>query len=107
MAEAEHKTLEETQKEEPAKESAKDPVADCEALELYTMETCGHCKRLKSWLDQEKVPYENHNIMEDKQAHMDFVQKYQMNRVPFVVCGDKTWVGFKEQYKEEFKAPFK
>lgn len=94
----EHKTVEDTQKESQN---------TCESLEVYTMPTCGHCKRLKNWLTSEGVPHTDYNIMEDKQAHLKFSREYQMNKVPFVVCGDKRWTGFREEYKDEFKAAVK
>jgi len=95
-----HKTIEDTK----AEVSGAEILADgCEKLELYTMPTCGHCTKLKSWLTAEGIPFQDYNIIENREAHIKFSQKYQMNKVPFITCGKKTWTGFKEEYKQQFK----
>ncbi len=84
-------------------------------IKIYTTPTCQYCKLAKQFLDQQKVPYTEFNVMENNEALDEMVQLSGGRSVPVIVCGNDVLVGFsrpdlskssnvpktKRQYKED------
>lgn len=58
-------------------------------IKIYTTTWCADCKRTKSWLNDNKIPYEEINIEQDEKA-VEYVQKLNngMNSVPTIEFPD-------------------
>lgn len=69
---------------------------------IYTLSTCGHCKRTKQFLDELNVPYDFVEVDktqgQERQNMIEEVQKYNPRTTfPTILIGDTVIVGFKEQ----------
>jgi len=72
-----------------------------EAVKMYTLSTCGHCKATKRLLDECNVRYEFTDVDllegEEREAILEDVKKLNPNcSFPTIVIGDKVIVGYKE-----------
>jgi glutaredoxin len=62
----------------------------------YTDPNCPHCRRLKQYLHEHNIPFENRDIVNDPQAAADF-QRLNAPGVPYVQVGNDTVIGFDPQ----------
>jgi len=72
-----------------------------EAIKIYTLSTCGHCKSTKRFLDECKIKFEFEDVDllegEERKAILEEVKKWNPNcSFPNIVIGDKIIVGYKE-----------
>ncbi len=68
---------------------------------LYTLSTCGHCKKTKSFLAEKNVTYDSVDVdLLKGQERQDMIEKVKgINprcSFPTIVIGDVVIVGFKE-----------
>lgn len=74
-------------------------------LNLYTVTWCPHCQGLLNWLDQEGIPYFNHDVDEsdvDWKVAMTLTKGVDM--VPVAeVDGEVVWGTFSEDFKSRLK----
>lgn len=61
---------------------------------IYSQETCGYCKMLKAFLEENKIKYEDKDINADPKNMEDF-QKLGIAGTPITIIDGKTIVGFK------------
>ena len=66
----------------------------------YTNPTCPHCRRLKEYLLQHHIAFENKDVANDQNAAMEF-QLLNAPGVPVVQVGDDMLVGFDQGRLEE------
>ena len=72
-----------------------------EAIKIYTLSTCGHCKSTKRFLEECKIKFEFEDVDllegEERKAILEEVKKWNPNcSFPTIVIGDKVIVGYKE-----------
>ena len=72
-----------------------------EAVKIYTLSTCSHCKATKMFLDECKIKFEIEDVDlledEDRAAVLKEVKKWNPNcSFPTIIIGDKVIVGYKE-----------
>ena len=72
-----------------------------EAIKIYTLSTCGHCKSTKRFLDECKIKFEFEDVDllegEERKAILEEVKKWNPNcSFPTIIIGDKVIVGYKE-----------
>lgn len=60
---------------------------------IYTSNGCEYCHEAKEFLDQNNIPYTEHNISKDKEARTYLMKKGYMS-VPVIIVGDQEMVGF-------------
>lgn len=68
---------------------------------IYSLSTCGHCKRTKQFLTDKNVPFEYLDVDltegEERTSTVEDVKKYNPRcTFPTVIIDDKVIVGFKE-----------
>jgi glutaredoxin len=68
---------------------------------MYTLSTCGHCKKTKKFLDECSVSYEFTDVDlltgEERRAIVEEVKKLNAQcTFPTIVIGDQVIVGFNE-----------
>ena len=88
--------------------------ADNKEVTLYFFrgEGCSHCAEFEAWLDEIEPEYGNLFEVKDyetwynadNQKLMEKVAKVrgeEVEGVPYIIIGNKSWKGFAEEYKEE------
>ncbi|MBW1980448.1 MAG: glutaredoxin family protein [Deltaproteobacteria bacterium] len=72
------------------------------AVKLYSLSTCSHCKATKKLLDECTIQYEVTDVDllkgKERRAILEDVKKFNPNcSFPTVIIGDKVIVGYREQ----------
>jgi len=76
---------------------------------VYSTSTCGFCKMLREFLDENKIIYTDRDVTEDEAASRELVEKSGQMGVPVVIITDdagkeKVIVGFdKDKIKESLE----
>lgn len=87
-------------------------------VHIFRGEGCGYCKAALSFFDRIKEEYgqyyelEEHEVLydEDNATLMSNVAAYfneEVNGVPYIIIGDKTFQGYTESYNDEIKQAIK
>ena len=63
-------------------------------VKIYSTPACPWCKKLKSYLEQKHVKFEELDVSSDRKALKDMVEKSGQMGVPQVEIGNKIIVGF-------------
>jgi len=70
-------------------------------INVYTTPSCPYCVKIKQWLDQEKIEYEEHNVAENQEKAKEMIQKTGQRGVPQTVVRkneeETAIVGFQPQ----------
>jgi glutaredoxin-like protein NrdH len=77
-----------------------------EAVKMYSLSTCGHCKATKKFLNDCQVAYEFTDVDtlqgEERAAILEDVRKWNPKcSFPTIIIGDKVIVGHKEDEIKE------
>jgi glutaredoxin len=65
-----------------------------DTLIVYSAEWCGDCQKLKSFLENEKIDYENRDIIKDKKWGEELEQKTGKLGVPYLLINDEWIIGY-------------
>ncbi|MGD8188405.1 glutaredoxin family protein [Brevibacillus ginsengisoli] len=60
---------------------------------VYSSMNCSYCKQLKTFLEEQNIPYEERNI-DENDAYGEELSKLGYMSVPVTVIGDKQVLGF-------------
>lgn len=63
-------------------------------VKIYSSSTCRDCERVKEYLKERGIPFEEINVLKDKQARMEMEHRYGVHVTPVVIVGDRVMVGF-------------
>jgi glutaredoxin-like protein NrdH len=77
-------------------------MPDNDKVFIYTLSTCGHCKRTKQFLDENNIGYDYVDVDQcqgqERQDMIEEVKKHNPRTTfPTIVIGDNVIVGFREQ----------
>jgi glutaredoxin 3 len=73
-------------------------------VKVYSTPTCHTCNGLKAWLKQNKIEFESIDIVKDKKAAEDMVEKSGQMSVPVTEIDGKIVSGFDvKKLKEALK----
>ncbi len=61
---------------------------------VYSTDTCPWCDKLKEWLKENKVAFEEKNVGEDEKAAQEMIKKFGQIRVPITKIDNKFVLGF-------------
>ncbi len=61
---------------------------------VFTTPTCAWCRRVKRYLKERGVPFEEINVERDQKAALNMVRKTGQQGVPVVKIGTRWIVGF-------------
>ncbi len=61
---------------------------------VFTTPTCSWCRRVKRYLKERGVPFEEINVERDQKAALNMVRKTGQQGVPVVKIGPRWIVGF-------------
>lgn len=68
-------------------------------LTVYSKQNCIQCEMTKMWLDQNKIPYDTVDVIENPEA-LELLSHYGWQTLPVVAIDDeisdnsKSWSGF-------------
>ncbi|MBT9149730.1 MAG: glutaredoxin family protein [Dehalococcoidia bacterium] len=72
------------------------------AVRIYSTPTCPWCKKAKSFLDKNGIPYQDLNVAVDKVARDEMIKKSGQMGVPVLEIDGDIVIGFnQEQLKEK------
>ncbi len=64
---------------------------------IYTTPTCVYCKMSKAFFAENKISYEEKNVLEDEKAREEMVQKSGQLGVPVIDVDGQIIVGFDKE----------
>ena len=64
---------------------------------VYTTPTCGWCHRVKAYLKEKGVSFEEKDVSRDREAAMEMIQKTNQMGVPLLDIGGAMIVGFDKE----------
>ena len=65
-------------------------------VKVYSTATCPYCRMLKDFLNEKKVPFENVDVGQDREAVKEMREKSGQMGVPVVDIEGKIIVGFEK-----------
>ncbi|MGM0441693.1 MAG: glutaredoxin family protein [Elusimicrobiota bacterium] len=70
-------------------------------ITVYTTPTCPHCRRLKKFLDENNIEYQNFNVGDNKEKAQEMIDKSGQMGVPVIDMDGQIIIGFnKDKIKE-------
>lgn len=63
-------------------------------VKVYSTPTCPWCKKLKDWLNEKGIEYEDIDVASNQGAAQEMIKKSGQMGVPQIEVGDKVIVGF-------------
>lgn len=70
-------------------------------VKVYSTPTCPWCKRVKGFLGENNIPYEDLNVAEDKEARDEMTKKSGQMGVPVIEVDGDIVIGFNQQQLKE------
>jgi glutaredoxin 3 len=70
-------------------------------VKVYSTPTCPWCKRVKQFLDDHGIAYQDFNVAEDSAAREEMINKCKQLAVPTICIDDEVIVGFNESQLKE------
>ncbi len=65
-------------------------------VKVYSTPTCPWCKKVKQFLDANKVTYQDFNVAQDSAAREEMIKKSSQTAVPTIIIDGDIVVGFDE-----------
>ena len=66
-------------------------------VKVFSTPTCPWCVKVKEFLKQHKIPYDDLNVAENAEARDEMVEKSGQMGVPVTMIGDQIIVGFDKE----------
>lgn len=70
-------------------------------VKVYSTPTCPYCKLAKKFLEDNKIPYQDLNVAEDKAAREDIVSRSGQMGVPVIDIDGELVLGFDQALLKE------
>jgi len=70
-------------------------------VKVYSTPECPWCRRVKKFLEDNGIAYQNFNVAEDSAAREEMISKSQQLAVPTILIDDEIIVGFNEALLKE------
>ena len=81
-------------------------MSEGKSVRVFSLPSCPHCKRAKSFLENNGIAYESLDVSEDKKAREEMIEKSGQMGVPVIEIDGKILLGFNEsQLKETLGLP--
>lgn len=68
---------------------------------VYSTPTCPYCKKVKSYLDENDVDYEDYDVSENQEKQQEMIDKSDQMGVPVVDIDEEIIVGFDKNKMEQ------
>ena len=66
-------------------------------VKVYSTPSCPWCQKLKAWLDEKGVEYENIDVSQNQEAMQEIIEKSGQMGVPQTEINGKVIVGFDQE----------
>ena len=63
-------------------------------VKVYSTQTCPWCYKLKDWLKENKIKFEDIDVSKDNKAAQEMIKKSGQMSVPVTEIGDEIIIGF-------------
>jgi len=63
-------------------------------IEVFSTPTCPYCTKLKNWLDEQGIPYEDYDVSSNREKAKEMLQMSGRRGVPQTKVGDQMIIGF-------------
>ncbi len=63
-------------------------------IKIYTLSWCPHCKELKEFLSEMKIPFENFDVENDDSAAEYIIKKTGQEGFPVIEIENEVLIGF-------------
>lgn len=84
-----------SEENEDAGDEGSDSNAGEHDIEVFTTPQCPYCAKLKEWLDEEGIEFEEFNVAENREKAVEMIQMTGQRGVPqTIIDGDQAVVGF-------------
>ena len=70
-------------------------------VKVYSTPTCPWCKRVKKFLDDNDIEYQDFNVANDSKAREEMISKCRQLAVPTICIDGEVIVGFNEALLKE------
>ncbi len=70
-------------------------------VKVYSTPECPWCRRVKKFLEDNGIAYQDFNVAEDSAAREEMISKSQQLAVPTILIDDEIIVGFNEALLKE------
>ena len=70
-------------------------------VKVYSTPECPWCKRVKQFLEDNGIKYQDFNVAEDKTAREEMITKSHQLAVPTILINGEVIVGFNETLLKE------
>ena len=58
-------------------------------VKVYSTEWCPWCKRVKEWMEENEIEFDDKDVSEDHQAATEMIEKTGQRAVPVTIFKDK------------------
>ncbi len=66
-------------------------------ITIYSTVTCPWCTKVKDYLDENDIPYEDYDVAKDREKAIEMVQKSGQQGVPVIDIDGEIVVGFDQK----------
>ena len=66
-------------------------------IKIYSTVTCPWCTKVKDYLDENDIPYEDYDVAKDREKAIEMVQKSGQQGVPVIDIDGEIVVGFDQK----------
>ena len=63
-------------------------------IKVYSTPVCVWCKKLKDFLEEKNIEFEEHDVSKDREARKEMIEKSGQMGVPVIDINGKVIVGF-------------
>ena len=71
---------------------------------VYSTPTWPYCSKVKEYLSQKGINFQEHNVAADRNAAKEMIEKSKQLGVPTIIIDDKVVVGFNRAKLDELLA---
>lgn len=63
---------------------------------IYSTPSCPWCHKAKDYLSKKDIPFQEHNVAENREAAQEMIEKSGQMGVPVITVDDQIVVGFNQ-----------
>ena len=76
-------------------------MSEGKTVKVFSLPTCPHCQRVKTYLEKNGIVYQSVDVSEDKQARAEMIEKSGQMGVPVIDIDGEILLGFNETRLKE------
>ncbi len=76
-------------------------MSEGKTVKVFSLPTCPHCQRVKTYLEKNGIVYQSVDVSEDRQARAEMIEKSGQMGVPVIDIDGEILLGFNETRLKE------